>query len=88
MTAPHVAGQVINLALGGRTTLLELIAYLEALSQRQAQVTLLPPRAGDVKHSQADITRAKTLLGFETTVDVEEGLARTLAYYRQDGLSI
>jgi nucleoside-diphosphate-sugar epimerase len=86
MTAPRVAGQVINLALGGRTTLLELIAYLEALSQRQARVMLLPPRAGDVKHSQADITRAKTLLGFETTVDVEEGLARTLAYYRQDGL--
>lgn len=86
MTAPHVAGQVINLALGGRTTLLEVIAYLEGLSQRQAQVMLLPPRAGDVKHSQADITRAKTLLGFETTVDVEEGLALTLAYYRQDGL--
>ncbi len=82
MTAPHVAGQVINVALGGRTSLLELIAHLESLSQRRAQVTLLPPRAGDVKHSQADITRAKNLLGFETAVDVEEGLARTLAYYR------
>lgn len=85
MTAPDVAGQVINLALGGRTSLLELIAHLEALSQQRAQVTLLPPRAGDVKHSQADITRAKNLLGFETMIDVEEGLARTLAYYRQDG---
>ncbi len=85
MTAPGVAGQVINLALGGRTSLLELIASLETLSQRLARVTLLPPRAGDVKHSQADITRAKNLLGFETAVDVEEGLARTLAYYRQDG---
>jgi nucleoside-diphosphate-sugar epimerase len=85
MTAPHVAGQVINLALGGRTSLLELIASLEALSQRRAQVLWLPPRAGDVKHSQADTTRAKSLLGFATAVDVEEGLARTLAYYRQGG---
>jgi len=85
MTAPQVAGQVINLALGGRTSLLELIASLEALSQRRAQVLWLPPRAGDVKHSQADTTRAKNLLGFATAVDVEEGLARTLAYYRQDG---
>ena len=83
MTAPQAAGQVINLALGGRTSLLELIAHLERLSQRQAQVTFLPPRAGDVKHSQADITRAKHLLGFETAVDVEAGLARALAYYRQ-----
>lgn len=83
MTAPDVAGQVINLALGGRTTLLELITHLEALSQRRAQVMLLSPRPGDVKHSQADITRAKNLLGFETVVDVEEGLARTLVYYRQ-----
>jgi UDP-glucose 4-epimerase len=85
MTAPHVDGQVINLALGGRTSLLELIASLEALSQRRAQVLWLPPRAGDVKHSQADTTRAKSLLGFATAVDVEEGLARTLAYYRQGG---
>ena len=83
MTAPQAAGQVINLALGGRTSLLELIAHLERLSQRRAQVTFLTPRAGDVKHSQADITRAKHLLGFETAVDVEEGLARALAYYRQ-----
>lgn len=85
MTAPNAAGQVINLALGGRTSLLELIAHLEQISERQAQVELLPPRAGDVKHSQADITRAKDLLGFETAVEVEEGLARTLAYFRQDG---
>jgi nucleoside-diphosphate-sugar epimerase len=83
MTAPHIAGQVINLALGGRTSLLELIAHLETLSQRRAQVAWLPPRAGDVKHSQADITRAKDLLGFETVVAIEEGLTRTLASYRQ-----
>ncbi len=83
MTASEVAGQVLNLANGSRTTLLQLIAYLEELTGRKAQVAFLPPRPGDVRHSQADITRAKSLLGFEPQVDVKEGLARTLAYYRQ-----
>ncbi|MDZ7379211.1 MAG: SDR family oxidoreductase [candidate division KSB1 bacterium] len=83
MTAPDVAGKVINVATGSRTTLLQLIAYLEACTQRRAQVQFLAPRPGDVKHSQADISLAKTLLGFEPVVDVEQGLQRTLAYYRQ-----
>ena len=85
MAAPDVAGQVINLALGGRTSLLELIAQLEDLSQRRAHVTFLPARPGDVKHSQAAVTRAQEMLGFETQVDVQQGLAHTLAYYRQQG---
>ena len=89
MTAPHVAGQVINLALGGRTSLLALIAHLESLSQRRAQVAWLPPRAGDVKHSQADITRAKNLLGFETVVAIEEGVPEsTLDALRSRGHAI
>lgn len=83
MTAPDVAGQVVNLANGGRTSLLQLIAHLEELSQRRAHVEFLPPHAGDVPHSQADVTRAKNLLGFETQVDIQEGLKRTLAHYGQ-----
>jgi nucleoside-diphosphate-sugar epimerase len=85
MTAPDVAGQVINLALGGRTSLLQLIDQLEDLSQCRAQVNFLPARPGDVKHSQAAVTRAQELLGFETQVDVQQGLARTLTYYQQPG---
>ncbi len=83
ITAPNGAGEVINLALGGRTSLLQLIRYLEDLSQCRAQIEFLPPRAGDVRHSQAAITRAKALLGFETQVDIQQGLTHTLAYYRQ-----
>jgi UDP-glucose 4-epimerase len=82
MTAPDVAGKVINLATGGRTSLLQLIAYLEALQQCRAQIEFLPARPGDVPHSQADITRAKELLGFEPQVDIQQGLQRTLAYYQ------
>jgi nucleoside-diphosphate-sugar epimerase len=68
---------------GSRTTLLQLIAYLEAFTQQRAQVQFLAPRPGDVRHSQADVSRAKALLGFEPLVDVEQGLQRTLAYYQQ-----
>jgi nucleoside-diphosphate-sugar epimerase len=82
MTAPDVAGQVLNLANGSRTSLLQLIAYLEELTDRQAQIEFLPPRPGDVPHSQADVTRAKNLLGYVPQVDVREGLQRTLAYYQ------
>jgi nucleoside-diphosphate-sugar epimerase len=83
MTAPEVAGKVINVANGSRTTLLQLIAYLEAFTQQRAQVQFLEPRSGDVRHSQADVGRAKALLGFEPLVNVEQGLQRTLAYYMQ-----
>ena len=83
MTAPDVAGKVINVANGSRTTLLQLIAYLEAFTKQRAEVQFLAARPGDVRHSQADVSRAKALLGFEPLVDVEQGLQRTLAYYQQ-----
>jgi len=83
MMAPDVAGKVINVANGSRTTLLQLIAYLEAFTKQRAEVQFLAARPGDVRHSQADVSRANALLGFEPLVDVEEGLQRTLAYYEQ-----
>jgi nucleoside-diphosphate-sugar epimerase len=83
MTAPDVAGKVINVANGSRTTLLQLIAYLEAFTKQRAEVQFLAARPGDVRHSQADVSRAKALLGFQPLVDVEEGLQRTLAYFTQ-----
>jgi UDP-glucose 4-epimerase len=85
MTAPHVVGQVVNVANGGCISLLQLIASLEELSQRRAQIDFLPPRIGDVQHSQADITHAKELLGFEPQVDITQGLQRTLDYYKDEG---
>jgi nucleoside-diphosphate-sugar epimerase len=83
MTAPKVAGAVLNVANGSRTSLLQLIAYLEDLTNQQAHIEFLPARPGDVRHSQADITRATHLLGFTPQVNVKEGLQHTLAYYRQ-----
>ncbi|MEE8301323.1 MAG: SDR family oxidoreductase [Candidatus Tectomicrobia bacterium] len=83
MTAPDAAGQVLNLANGSRTSLLQLIAYLEEFTHQRAQVEFLPARPGDVPHSQADVTLATRLLAYKPQVDVKEGLQRTLAYYQR-----
>lgn len=83
MTAPDAVGQVINLANGNRTSLLQIIAHIETLTGRRTHVKFLPPRDGDVRHSQAAIERAKILLGFTPQVDLHQGLQRTLAYYQQ-----
>ncbi len=63
-------------------SLLDLVTCLEQLVGVQTlQVKHAEPRLGDVKHSQADIEKAKTLLGYEPVVDFKEGLRRTVEYY-------
>jgi UDP-glucose 4-epimerase len=83
-TAPDVAGQVFNIACGQRITLLDMVAILNRLIGRDLPIEYGPPRAGDVRHSLADIGRAKQLLGYTPAFDVAEGLARTLAWYREN----
>lgn len=73
---------VINIAGGARTTLNQIIAYLNELTHQNLPTQYNPVRAGDVQHSHADITRAQELLGYDPTVDVREGLCRTVEYYK------
>jgi nucleoside-diphosphate-sugar epimerase len=73
---------VINVAGGARTTLNQIIAMLNELTRQSLPTQFGPPRAGDVLHSHADISRARELLGYEPTVDVREGLKRTLEWYQ------
>ena len=80
--APDAAGRTINVA-DGRS--IDLVMLLDALNRRlglniQPQFAL--PRPGDVLESQADITLARQLLGYEPQVDFEEGLRRSIDYYR------
>ena len=81
--ADGVAGQVINVATGGRVSLNALFATLQALTGAALVPVHGPARTGDVRHSQADITRARRLLGYAPTVEFDEGLARTLDWARQ-----
>ena len=80
--APGVSGEVINVAAGGRISLLDLVRTLQVILGRQIEPTFGPTREGDVRDSQADITKAKRLLGFAPSVSLEEGLRRTVAWYK------
>jgi len=80
-SSPQAVGQVINVARGERMTLLELVAALGRAAGRIPEVRHLPPRAGDVRHSLADIGRARELLGFEPTRDLDGALRDVLHAY-------
>ena len=80
--APNVSGDVINVANGGRVTLLELVRALQIILCQTIQPVFDPPREGDVRDSQADIFKARQLLGFAPNVPFEDGLRRTVTWYR------
>jgi len=80
--APNVAGEVINVATGQRTSLNELLRVLNRLVNVNVRPTYKETRAGDVRDSQADISKAKALLGYEPTVSLEDGLRHTLEWCR------
>jgi UDP-glucose 4-epimerase len=81
--APNVAGRTINAADGRSTDLLTLISLLNRLLGTNVEPKFAPPRVGDVRESQADITLARRLLNYEPPVKFEEGLRRSIDYYRQ-----
>jgi nucleoside-diphosphate-sugar epimerase len=81
LTAPDAAGQMMNLATGGRVTLLELVEKLNALMGTNIAPAHAPPRPGDIKHSRAGVDKARDLLDFSPVVDFDTGLARTVQWY-------
>jgi nucleoside-diphosphate-sugar epimerase len=80
--AASASGGIFNIACGGSHSLIELLDVLG----REIGVTVAPvhteARAGDIRASQADVTAARQVLGFEAKVSFEEGLRRTVAWYR------
>jgi UDP-glucose 4-epimerase len=84
--APEAAGKTMNLATGGRVTLLDLVEKINRLLGTSIEPTFADERPGDIKHSRASIERARELLDYAPVVDFDTGLARTLDFYR-DGAS-
>ena len=80
--AANASGDVINVATGGRISLNRLFAALKELTGSSVEAVYAPERAGDVRDSQADISKARTLLGYEPTVTLEQGLEKTVAWFR------
>lgn len=83
--AEKAAGKFFNVACGDSIDLLRLVKDLNQLTGQQLQPRFEPRRVGDVLHSLADISAARECLGYEIQVSWEEGLRRTLEYYRQQG---
>lgn len=78
----EAAGRVFNIACGRRIDLNETYRLLKKLIGYQGEVGYAPERAGDVKHSLADLSQAEKHLGYKPKVDFEEGLRRTIEWYR------
>src|SRR5579872_5097677 len=81
-SASEVAGRVFNIATGTRVDLNETVQILKKLTGCPGRVDYEPERAGDVKHSLADLSLAKRHLGYQPLVNFEEGLRRTIEWYR------
>ncbi len=80
--AAECAGRVFNCATGRRVTLNETFQAMKQLTGYSGSVNYAPERSGDIKHSLADITQAQTHLGYKVLVNFEEGLRRTVEWYK------
>ena len=80
--APGVSGRAFNVAMGGSINLLYLLASLNRLLGTDVNPIHADPRPGDIRDSMADITMARRDLGYEPRVRFEEGLSRSIEYYR------
>ncbi len=80
--APRVQGDVVNIACGKSVTINQVVAAINQLMGKKLKPTYEPERAGDVKHSLADISLARKMFGFNPTLTFEEGLNRSFEWYR------
>lgn len=83
-SVPAIGGEVFNVACGQRHTLLETYEIAAELIQFPGRPKFLPARPGDIRHSQADISRAQRVLGYEPKVSFRSGLQRTIAWYQDE----
>ena len=82
--APRASGEIINVACGERISLIGLLQTMNRILGTAIDPIFKQPRAGDVRDSQADIDKARTLLGYAPIVPFEEGLARTIEWCRAE----
>jgi nucleoside-diphosphate-sugar epimerase len=82
--ASGVAGQVFNVACGDRITVNSMLQQINQITGKDIAPIYGDSRSGDIKHSQADITRARNLLGYQPKISFEEGLRHTIEWYREN----
>jgi UDP-glucose 4-epimerase len=83
-SAPNISGHVYNVGSGQKITLLDLVTTLNQLLGSKIKPRHEPERAGDIRHSRADISRTRRDLGYEPKMGFEEGLNQTLQWFREE----
>ncbi len=78
------AGEVFNIAYGGRENLVDIYYMLTKALGKDIEPNFGPERAGDIKHSNADISKAEKMLGYEPEYDFERGLNEAIAWYKEN----
>jgi UDP-glucose 4-epimerase len=82
-TAPGIGGEAFNVACGDRITVNDMLQQINQITGKNVEAIYEPPRAGDIKHSQADIQRAETMMNYKPMVSFAEGLRRTIEWYAE-----
>ncbi|MFC1762609.1 SDR family oxidoreductase [Planctomycetota bacterium] len=82
--AEKTMGDVVNIACGQAVTINEIIGMINRIVGKEVAPAYEPERAGDVKHSLADISAARRLIGFEPMVSFEDGLQKAITWYREN----
>lgn len=80
----NVSGEVFNVGCGVRKTVNELVETLNDLLRSNVEPQYDSPRPGDVRHSHADISKARNMLGYDPEIGFTEGLRQTISYYRDE----
>src|SRR5438105_1304787 len=86
LTTGGIAGEVFQVARGVETSVADLAALVKEVTGSASEIRFEPKRSGEVYKSRADISKARRVLGFDPTVDLREGIARTADWYRQHWL--
>jgi nucleoside-diphosphate-sugar epimerase len=82
-TAPKAEGEVFNVGTGSRVTVGGLLNIIGSLLERELTPTYADPRAADIRHSLAEVTKAQEVLGYRPRVNIQTGLVKTLAWWRR-----
>ena len=83
-TAPGIAGEAFNVACGDRITVNSMLAQVNKIEGKNVAAIFAPVRSGDILHSQADVTKARTMMGYQAKTTFEEGLRRTIEWYKDN----
>jgi nucleoside-diphosphate-sugar epimerase len=85
--AEGAAGEVFNIACGKRTTINRLVEIIKGILGYDGECVYDQERRGDVRHSLADISKARRILGYEPLVDLETGLERTIGWFKASSIA-